>query len=282
MSLVSQVRHRLAISTQELAALSDWPSRRRMLGLRLEQRRQGELAHPQASAAVPVNVKALDGQPLYIRPRSSDIDMIWDTFVAGWYLPPEEVGARPLRRIVEFGTNIGTGLTGLAIRYPDARLLGVEPDPQNAELARHNLARFGDRVQLVESAIWDTDAELVVERRRREWGLVVRPREPGDPTDWPTVPARSVGSVLSEFDPGEPIDFLFMDIEGTELRVLEAADTSWADRVQSIRVECETEYASDPERCARALSAMGFQVRIEPVSWASFVFGVRPPEAASH
>jgi FkbM family methyltransferase len=282
MSLVSRVRHRLAISTKELMALSDWPSRRRMLQLRWEQRRRGELPHPQAASAVSVNVKALEGQPLYIRPRSSDIDMIWDTFVAGWYLPPAEVGDRPLHRIVEFGTNIGTGLTGLAIRYPDARLLGVEPDPQNAELARHNLARFGDRARVVESAIWDTDASLVVERRRREWGLVVRPREPKDPADWPTVPARSVGSVLGEFDPGEPIDFLFMDIEGTETRVLEAEDTSWADRVRSIRVECETEYGSDPQRCARALSAMGFQVRIEPVSWASFVFGVRPAAEASH
>lgn len=282
MSLVSRVRHRLAIGTQELGALADWPSRRRMLSLRREQRREGELPNPQASSATSVNVKALNGGPLYIRPRSSDIDMIWDTFVAGWYLPPSELTDMPMRRIVELGTNIGTGLTGLAIRYPEARLLGVEPDPQNAALARRNLERFGDRVQLVESAIWDTDAELVVERRRREWGLVVRPREDSDPADWPTVPARSVSNVLADFDPGEPIDFLFMDIEGTETRVLEADDVSWADRVQVIRVECETEYGSDPQRSARALEAMGFDVRIEPVSWASFVFGVRPPAQASH
>jgi FkbM family methyltransferase len=155
-------------------------------------------------------------------------------------------------------------------------MLGVEPDPQNAAVARKNLARFGERCRIVESAIWDHDTELVIERSRREWGLVVRPRDPTDPPEWPSVAARSIGSVVADFDPGEDIDFMFMDIEGTEGRVLEAQDTSWAERVRSIRVECEDQYDADPGKTAAALAALGFEVRIEPVSWGAFVFGVRP------
>jgi hypothetical protein len=116
---------------------------------------------------------------------------------------------------------------------------------------------------------------LVVERSRREWGLVVRPRTAADPAHWPSVAARSVGSVLSDFEPDREIDYLFMDIEGTELRVLEADDVAWAGRVRSIRVESEHEYGSDPAQCALSLTRLGFETRIEPHSWGAFVFGVR-------
>jgi FkbM family methyltransferase len=279
MSMVSRPR-RVALTAQELGCLSDWQSRRRLLKLRLEQRRHGDLSSPAADSAVPLNVKALAGGPLLVRPRASDIDMLWDTYVANWNLPPPEMRENP-RRIVELGTNIGAGLAGLAVRYPEARVLGVEPDPENAALARRNLERFGDRARVLELAIWNRDAELVVERTRREWGLVVRPRHDDDPPEWPTVLARSVGSVLAEFDPEEPIDFLFMDIEGTEQRILQADDTAWAQRVRCIRVECEHQYDADVPACQDTLARMGFDVRVEPFSWGSFVFGVRPDSMPS-
>ena len=115
----------------------------------------------------------------------------------------------------------------------------------------------------------------MIERTRREWGLVVRPREATDPPEWPTAPALSVGSVLADFEPGEPIDFLFMDIEGTEQRVLEADDTAWAERVRCVRVECEHQYDADVPACCDALARMGFGVRVERVGWGAFIFGVR-------
>lgn len=245
-----------------------------MLALRWRQLREGDRDTPAAEDAVPLRVKALGGRPLYVRPRSSDIDMIWCTYAANWHLPPEDVW-NPEPLIVELGTNIGAALAGLAARYPLATLLGVEPDPQNAALARRNVAAFRDRCTIVEAAIWDHDTELVIERSRREWGLVVRPREPGDPDHWPSVRARSVGSVLDAFEPGREIDYMFMDIEGAELRVLEADDVGWAERVRSIRVESEQEYRSDPARCAAALGRLGFEARVEPHSWGAFVFGVR-------
>ncbi|MDP9243703.1 MAG: hypothetical protein M3O77_01305, partial [Chloroflexota bacterium] len=57
-----------------------------------------------------------------------------------------------------------------------ATILGVEPDPQNVALPGGTSRVFGDRCRVVETAIWDQDAELVIERSHREWGLVVRPR----------------------------------------------------------------------------------------------------------
>ncbi len=67
------------------------------------------------------------------------------------------------RQICELGSNIGTGLAGLAVRYPHATVVGVEPDPDNATIARANVAAFGGRVTLVEAAIWDRPQPLAVE-----------------------------------------------------------------------------------------------------------------------
>lgn len=272
-----RVRQRLFVLRGELAALSDWRSRARMLRLRWGHFRAGDVPGPPADSAVPINVKALDGAPIHLRPRSSDVEAIWGTYANAWYEPPPELAAGGALRIVELGTNIGASLAGLATRYPEARLLGVEPDPENVRLARRNLARFGDRCTVVETAIWDEDAELVVDRSRREYALVVRPREPGDPPEWPTVHARSVGSVLADFDPGEPIDFMFVDIEGVEQRILESGDLGWTERVRILRVETEAEYGGEPQRCSELLTALGFRTRIEPVPWGALVLGVRDP-----
>jgi hypothetical protein len=230
----------------ELAALADNESRRRMLALRFQQLREGNLDSSVAGDAVPLRVKALNGHRLHVRPRSGDIDMIWCTYVTNGHLPPGVDSPEP--RIVELGTKIGAALAGLAARYPRAKLLGVEPDPQNAALARRNVEVFGHRCRVVEAAIWDRDTELVT---------------------------RSVGSVLDSFEPCREVDYLSMRIEGTELRVLEADDVGWADRVRSIRVESEREYGSDPSRCADALRRLGFEPRIEPRSGGALVFGVR-------
>src|SRR5215216_4904314 len=101
---LSAVREAVAHVPGELAALADSRSRLRLLRLRCEQVLRGEQPDPVASAAVPVRVKALGGGELYIRPRSSDIDMIWCTYAANWHLPPPELRGAP-ERIVELGTN---------------------------------------------------------------------------------------------------------------------------------------------------------------------------------
>ena len=268
-------RSRLTVLMKEAAALSDWRSRLRLLALRLSQRRRGDVAAPRLESAVPVRAKALGGEPIFLRPRSSDVELIWAIYANDWYLPPPELQGRDVRRVVELGTNVGAGLAALATRYPDARLLGVEPDRANVELARRNLARFGDRCQVLETAIWSEDADLVVDRSRREYALVVRPRSADDPPEWPTVRARSMTSALADFEPDHDIDFMFMDIEGVEQRVLASGDLSWSRRVHCIRVECEREYGGDPQECAAALSRLGFDSRIDPVPWGALVVGVR-------
>lgn len=124
-----------------------------------------------------------------------------------------------MRQICELGSNIGTALAGLAVRYPDARLLGVEADPSNAALARANVAGYGARCQVVEAAVWDQEAELVVVGDRAD-ALEVRPRRASDPPAPNSIRGRTVDSLLAEHMPDGAIDYMHMNVEGTEKRIL--------------------------------------------------------------
>lgn len=277
MWFVRRARQFVALQVEHvrmLPQLEGWDSRRRFLGLLVDRWRHGERTDPPAATAVSLRVRALGGRPLYVRPRSSDIDAISAVFVHRWFLPPVGLGEGSVRRVVEIGSNIGVALAALAARYPAAEMLGVEPDAENAELARRNVAAFDGRCTVVQAAAWDRRCQLTVERVRREWGLVVRPRRPEDPPDWPTIDGQPVEALLDALHPGEPIDYLFMDVEGTEGRLLDG-EPVWPARVRSIRLESEHEYGSDTEGCVSALERLGFQTSIERHDWGAYVFGIR-------
>jgi FkbM family methyltransferase len=62
--------------------------------------------------------------------------------------------------ILDLGANIGITVADNARRYPGARLIAVELDPENAELARLNTAPWADRVELLQGAVWTEDGEI--------------------------------------------------------------------------------------------------------------------------
>ncbi len=231
------------------------------------------------SAAAPVGVamKALGSQPLFVRPGASDLRNAGYYYRGDLFLPPPEVADGELRRIVELGSNMGACLTALAVRYPGASLLGVEPDPGNAALAARNVAAFGERATVIEAGIWDTDADLVVDRDTRygEHGFAVRPRTPEDSAGMPGITALSIDSVLAENIPGdEPIDYVHMTIEGTEPRVLKAGG-QWPARVRSLRVEAHPELDYPSAACIADLEALGYRAWRDPLLPEKWVYAVR-------
>jgi FkbM family methyltransferase len=257
------------------SVMADNRSRWQLLQLKMARRRTSPPAT--AADAVPVRIRRTGGEPFYIRPGSSDTALVAYDFHYRHGRPPAELDGRPLTRIVELGCNIGGTLACTAAGHPGAQLVGVEPDADNAALARRNVEPWADRCRVVEAAIWDTDAEVTIDpssRAREEYGLIVRLRRENDPPELPSIRALSLNTVLDQFDREEPIDYLFMDIEGTEERVLRH-NTAWAERVRAIRVVTEGERGYQPEDCARDLERLGFRARIERIPVGAFVVGVR-------
>ena len=223
---------------------------------------------------VAVPMKALAGAALEIRPGTSDLQNVLEFYTLDLYRPDPRAGIENPRQIVELGCNIGAALAALGVRFPSARLLGVEPAGESLALARRNTALFGSRCTLVQAAIWDTATDLVVDRggEKGAYGFTVRPRAPADPFDL-SVPAIDVDSLLAEQMPKGPIDHLLMNIEGSERRVLEAGGR-WLERVRSLKIESHPEFGFSTEECIALLERHGF--RGEPVpQFPKFVSAVR-------
>jgi len=131
----------------------------------------GERGQPAAQTAVPVRVTELGGSVVWLRPRSRDRAAL-EFLHEGYHLPPPGLTG-PVRHAAVFGANIGLLAADLAHRYPQARVLGVEADHDNAELARRNLAHLASRCTLVEAAVWHRDETLTLAWEPAAWGHAV-------------------------------------------------------------------------------------------------------------
>ena len=196
------------------------------------------LAVPTDSATlVPLRVTDLNGAEIHCRSGLADLGVVYDTFVGRYHLPPDDLGA--VRTILDLGSNIGLTVAHLATLYPEARILGVELDAGNRELAARNIALFGDRCRVLHAAVWHQPGEVAY-GGARESGYAIVTGEHRTATT--TVPAVTVGALIDELGVAE-VDYVKMDIEGAEKEVLAAAG-SWLPRVRSIKVEVHPEKAS--------------------------------------
>jgi FkbM family methyltransferase len=211
-----------------------------------------------------VRLRPLRGRRVGVRQGTKDFYALRDTFLAQYHLPPD--GIVPAT-IWDLGANIGMTMAHFAVLYPDARIAGVELDPENAALCRENILPWSERCELVQAAVWTDDGGVDYEREPgMEQGFHVVEQGDGN------AKASSITlNGLLERHSWDRVDFVKMDIEGAEREVL-ATETDWAAAVRSIKVEVHEPYSVD--ECLRDLRALGFEARPDDEHWAAAV-GVR-------
>jgi len=203
--------------------------------------------------SVSVRLRSLGGRPVFLRPQTADRYALRATFSDVFHRPPEQLPADSIAVIWDLGANIGLTMADFAVRYPEAAIVGVELDPENAALCRQNVRLWGDRCRLIEAAVWAEDGEIEYRRDPgMETGFRVGPvaRTPAN------ARARSVSlnTLLSQTPTGR-VDFAKIDIEGAERDVLRR-HTDWAQAVRSVKVEVHEPYTVD--ECLEDLRKLGF------------------------
>jgi FkbM family methyltransferase len=207
-----------------------------------------DASHGVPGAPVKLQIVPL-GMSVWLRPGTTDVNVLFDT-IRGFHLPPEDLEPR---LILDLGSNIGLTVADLAARYPDATVIGVEPVPASASMARWNTAAYGDRCRIIEAAAWheDTSLQFEVESGNEYAGRLAS-------TGTLTVEAVSLRTLLRDV---ETADYVKLDIEGAEEHVLER-NADWAEKVRCVKVETHPPYTLD--RCADALARLGFRTSLDP------------------
>jgi len=173
--------------------------------------------------------------PLRLRPRSSDPAAFFQIFILDEYACLD--GAAKVDLVIDAGANVGCSSAYFLSRFPDCRVIAVEPEAENCAQLRRNLAPYGDRAEVVQAGIWPRPARLVmaeeIYRDGRAWSRQVRECRAGEPGEMDGI---DIASLLARSG-AERISILKMDIEGTEALVFAGGHRAWIDRVDTLLIE---------------------------------------------
>jgi FkbM family methyltransferase len=198
----------------------------------------------QSSAVAKFRLRALKGNYAYCRTAGSDINVFSDTFRKNYHLPPRELKA--VRKILDLGSNIGLTMAHFAALFPEAHVLGIELDAGNVEVCRRNIAPYSDRCRIVRGAVWNEPGEISYSGEE-EWGF----RVTSDRVPERVVKAYTMEALIQEL--GAPVDYVKMDVEGTERDLLKEP-RFWVGDVPCMKIEVHEPYTmaecvSDLEKC---------------------------------
>lgn len=180
------------------------------------------------------SVRLRDGTTITYRLNRGDIQSIREVFMDEAYRPPFD--CRP-DVVIDLGANIG--LTSLYwYRTLAPRLvIAVEPDPENARIARINLG--GIPATVIEKAVGARDGTAKFQQTRTSnQGSLSRDGVGVD------VVVASMATVLAEVPLGLTV-LVKVDIEGGE-QDLFASNTEWLERIDGLVVEFHPDLVDYP------------------------------------
>lgn len=227
--------------------------------------------HKDSTRVYEARIKLGPLRPL-IRLRGGGGDMFIFHEVLGdevYDLPPGALEGPP-QTIVDLGANIGMSTLLFASRFPQARIVCVEPHPDSAKLLRFNTASLGDRVTVVEAAIASEPGTLRLALANEHYNASQVRRSDRSVE----VQAVTMDQVITQAAMPH-IDLLKMDIEGAE-RLILSAMPAWLRSVGLILGELHDYSFTDMQR------DVGFAGLIVAGKGDSQVVASRPPHGRLH
>ncbi len=156
-----------------------------------------------------------------------------------------QVVLKPGDIVVDGGAHVGT-FTRLALARGAARVIAVEPEPINIACLEANLGPeiASGRVTLVKAGIWNEKTYLTLADSADNSAGHSFVREVPDSSKLPGLPVVTLDSIVEELRL-DRVDFIKMDIEGSERRALEGARQTLA-RFRPRMAICSYHLADDP------------------------------------
>ncbi len=181
------------------------------------------------------------GGTVFLRPGTTDQNVYDEIFVEREY--DLELGKPSL--IVDAGAHIGLAAVYFASKYPQARVIALEPEPGNFAVLQRN-ARQYPNITPLNVGLWGRRAALRIDHvDDATWSFRV-----SEDTTGAGIPALGLQEVMQQAGV-DRIDVLKMDIEGSEVEVF-AAHATWIGRVGTLIVELHDRFRPG---CSQAMEA---------------------------
>jgi FkbM family methyltransferase len=169
--------------------------------------------------------------PLFIRNNTSDITVFYQIFLSRSY--NIIYGIEPKKVIIDCGANVGLSTVFFKNRFPEAKIISIEPEKSNFEILQKNTEKYSD-IHCIKSGIWNNTTNLIFKNvQHGSWGFVV---EEVDYSNETTIPAISINDIMKKFSISK-IDILKIDIEGSEKELFESNYEAWLPNTKIVIIE---------------------------------------------
>ncbi len=198
--------------------------------------------------------------PLVVRTGTSDPDVFFELFIRGIY--DSLVCRESPGFIVDCGGNAGYFSALFLSRYPECRIVAVEPDPENYRVLSRNLEPYGEQAITIQAGVWSRREPLRIAedpfRDGREWARQVRSCREGETE---SIPGIDISSLLDDLG-WSRISLLKVDIEGAEAEVFSAGCESWLRVVDVVAVETheDSSFGDTREIVEKKIRDSGFEI----------------------
>lgn len=169
--------------------------------------------------------------PLWVRPGTSDVETFDEVFMAREY--DVQLPDFAPRSILDLGANVGYTSVLFAVRWPEARILAVEPATDNMVLLKRNTGPYRG-VTAIRAAVWSRPAEVAVTNPEAA-ANAYRMSDASGGAGEERIPAHTVGQLIERLGCAR-LNLLKMDVEGAEAEIFRGP-LEWLDRVDVMVVE---------------------------------------------
>lgn len=165
-----------------------------------------------------------------LRSREYDTSAsVQDAWVQERYEDICATGGTPV--IIDAGANIGVASIWFARRYPKAKVIAVEPDPENFTLCKANTQAFSNVVSVPAAIGAQPGVVAITNTTGGAWARQTQRMAPGEKG----TPVRTIASLLNP-SAGDRLLLVKIDIEGFE-RDLFSENLEWIEDAALIIIE---------------------------------------------
>ena len=167
-----------------------------------------------------------------IRKADSDIEIFYQVFCELQYDILFHLDFKPIN-IIDCGSNVGFSCLYFATKFPDAKIIAVEPEIKNFNQLKYNTTKYSQIISY-NAAIWHEDAQLTI-KEENEWSASFEVVEVVQENKF-LFNSKTINQLADE-NSFSIIDILKIDIEGAEYTLFNNNPHSWLGRTRCLIIE---------------------------------------------
>lgn len=168
---------------------------------------------------------------LYLREKQSDpyiFEQVFSEQQYNFHHPrPNEV-----EWIIDAGANIGLAAIYFTTKYPNAKIISIEPNENNFQQLKKNTINY-DNIICIQGALWHKEEMLrIANSEELSAGFIMEPKSNLE-TDNNLIPSKTINQLMEDFGI-KKISILKLDIEGSEREIFEFNYYPWIEKTECI------------------------------------------------